>query len=116
MENLPLLLLLFLGFFCFAEFKSHAKDIPEDEGTKLTFSLCFWENGSWVLCVMCCYERKLKGEKRSEEGRTGLEVGFFILLCCFCLRNRREANGGRSIGFFWISHCLGSEKTMLSAT
>ncbi|KAL6311078.1 hypothetical protein AAG906_027112 [Vitis piasezkii] len=31
MENLSLILLLFLGFFCFAEFTSHAQDIPEDE-------------------------------------------------------------------------------------
>ena len=54
------LLLLLLGFFCFAEFTSHAQLIPEDEGITTVISLVrsiSGENETWVLLL------KKSGEK-----------------------------------------------------
>ena len=51
------LLLLLLGFFCFAEFTSHAQLIPEDEGITTVISLFLsisGEDETWVLCKICC--------------------------------------------------------------
>lgn len=61
------------------------------------FSLCFSGNGSKVFMR----------ENRGEEG---------TCYVVFSEKMKREVHGGRSIGFFWISHCLGSEKAMLFVT
>ena len=60
MDSSSLLLLLLLGFFCFAEFTSHAQLIPEDEGITTVISLVrsiSGENETWVLLL------KKSGEK-----------------------------------------------------
>ncbi|XP_010644095.1 probable LRR receptor-like serine/threonine-protein kinase At1g53430 [Vitis vinifera] len=62
MENLSLILLLFLGFFCFVEFTSHAQDIPEDEvkalntiSSKLNISAKL-NNSYWSVSQSSCRE------------------------------------------------------------
>ncbi|CBI20144.3 unnamed protein product, partial [Vitis vinifera] len=56
MDSSSLLLLLFLGFFCFSEFTSHAQLIPEDEVQTLRTISSKLNNKHWNIGQTSCSE------------------------------------------------------------